>query len=56
MILLFFDGRYYACAMIDWSGRYVTAEEAAQENGVNQVTVPYQKSYRQSPEIVHNIK
>lgn len=31
MILLFFDGRYYACAMIDWSGRYVTAEEAAQE-------------------------
>ncbi|KAL3971737.1 collagen type II alpha [Sarotherodon galilaeus] len=29
MILLVFDGRYIACAMTDWSGRYVTADKAA---------------------------
>ncbi|XP_019222639.1 uncharacterized protein LOC102082544 isoform X2 [Oreochromis niloticus] len=28
MILLVFDGRYIACAMTDWSGRYVTADKA----------------------------
>lgn len=29
MILLVFDGRYIACGMTDWSGRYVTADKAA---------------------------
>ncbi|XP_030604222.1 uncharacterized protein LOC115793402 isoform X2 [Archocentrus centrarchus] len=29
MILLFFDGRYFACGSTDWSGRYVTADKAA---------------------------
>lgn len=29
MILLVFDGSYIACAVTDWSGRYVTADKAA---------------------------
>lgn len=27
MLLLFFDGHYYACGMTDWSGRYSTIDE-----------------------------
>ncbi|KAG7234330.1 hypothetical protein INR49_004928, partial [Caranx melampygus] len=27
MLLLFFDGHYYACGMTDWSGRYATIDE-----------------------------
>lgn len=29
IILLFFDGHYFACAMTPWSGRFVKLEEAA---------------------------
>ncbi|KAJ8343468.1 hypothetical protein SKAU_G00307970 [Synaphobranchus kaupii] len=29
LILLFLDGQYFACAMTDWKGRFVTVDRAA---------------------------
>lgn len=31
LILLFFDGQYYACAVTDWKGRFVLLEEKAKQ-------------------------
>lgn len=49
MILLVFDGRYIACAMTDWSGRYVTADKAAPLKWCEPENGPlYQESLKKS--------